>query len=677
MLIAVASPALAQSGLRMENALPVASLRSGGPLYVMGELQWDRPDLLEGRLRFTLRNGPEVLAVVETDPIVIVSGGRTRFRQLLPVPEGQLGYGMSAVTVEFLTDEVTFSLGEILVTSSQRMVWQVVALGIEPTPGAGLGDAERLHQEIAFEKAMPDPKGELRDGDEFGIRTSRPILPVADLPEQPLAYCAFDTVLLPREGLTRATGRQLTAISDWVRAGGAVCVAVDGPLEQKQAKFFDELFRDSDAGPFIRDDEGRLLEPEGTTRGVFARPAGLGVAVVVFGPMDEFAFDTPAWREAHARLWRLREQYVAVRRNGNPITAELLQQSPTDKAIVHGETAVWTSGFNPYQRSGMHPRGWTFPASSFGTSVVESLRPESIRLMPGWAVVLILFGYVALVGPLDYLVLGRLRLRKWTWLTFPAVTLAVTWSVVATSNSFMSDNDHVRSVDVVDLDAKGEPVRRSRLDLHFRGSTEPVVHELERAYFTRLDPAHFQTQQMETRYFMRGGVMRPVSERQGATDNDAPTGPYVGTIASRYVVPQQIAKWTPQVNRIFEIAPKVNVPKIDWAALEQRRDAGPSTITLPGGRIGNVVRFGTHGYGIEGGPVAMASGRDSVLGVAATAALPTERWSLQFQRSPLGLGRLDDLPFVDVTAEGLDAIVFWTTTPDGSITIYRKPVSKE
>lgn len=674
LLLVVASPVLAQSGLRMENALPVASLRSGGPLYVMGELQWDRPDLLEGRLRFTLRDGPEVLAVVETDPIVIVSGGRTRFRQLLPVPEGQLGYGMSAVTVEFLADGVTFSLGEILVTASWRGIWQVVVLGIEPSPGAGLDEAERLQQEIAFERAMSDPKGEVRDGDEFAIRTSRPVLPVVDLPEQPLAYCAFDTVLLPHQALTRATGRQLTAISDWVRAGGAVCVAVGGPLEQKQAKFFDELFRDSDAGPFVRDDEGRLLEPEGTASGVFARPAGLGVAVLLFGRMDQFAFDTPAWREAHARLWRLREPYVAARRAGRAITAEMIQSSRAGGRIIRGEVAAQSFpgqyGNTYYPPAHADPIGWTFPAAPIGTSVIQSLQPDTIRLMPGWAVVLILFGYVAIVGPLDYLVLGTLKLRRWTWLTFPAVTLGVTWGVVATANRFMSDNDHMRSVEIIDLDAKGEPVRRSRLDLHFRGSTEPVVHELEKAYFTRLDPVHFPRDKGQ--WFVPGGPTG--AQPQNTVSNDAPTGPYVGTIASRYVVPQQIAKWTPQVNRIFEIAPSVNVPKIDWKALETQRNSRSYSVKLPGGGTGYVAWFGADGYGLEGGPVAMVSGHASLLETAATATFPLERWSLQFQRSPLGLGRLDDLPFVDVNAEGLDAIVVWTKQPGGGITIYRKPV---
>ena len=676
-LCVAVSPVFAQSSVRMENALPVGPLRTGAPLMITGELQSDRPDLLEGRLRFLLKNGPETLGVIETDVIAIVPGGQMRFRQLLPVPEGMLGFGLSGITTSFVTEDTEIPLGDVIVPRLPGNTWQAVLLGVEPTRGAGLGHGERLQRELAFEKAMPDPTGNAADGVEFGIVTSRPTLAVSDLPEQPLAYCAFDAVLLPGESYAHAPARTLAAITAWVRAGGAVCVVVDRPLKEKQVAFLNDLFRDSDATPFLRDEDGRLLEPPGTSQGVFAQRAGLGFAIVLFDSSDKFDFDTPVWREAHARFWRLREKYVELRRDGKSITADLFYQHPpagrpADGFVAPQQFAVAPD--NPFTWQ-LHPRGWSFPAGPIGTAIVANLRPESIRLMPGWAIVAILFGYVAIVGPLDYFVLGRLRLQKWTWLTFPAATLAVTWGVVATANAFMSENDHLRTVEIVDLDTNGEPVRRTTLDLHFRGSTTPVVHEVENAFFARLDPAHFAAQQMETRFVMGpNGVMRPVTEQQGATGNNAPTGPYAGTIASRYVVSQQIAKWTPQINRTFEIAPKGDVPNIDWSTLERQTGTSAMTTSLPGGQLGNVIRFGVHGYGLEGGPVTMASGRDSLLGAAATATFPTERWSLQFQRSPLGLGRLDDLPFVDVTADGLDAIAVWTKSPEGNITIYRKPV---
>ena len=662
----------------MENALPVAPLRTGGPLYVAGELQSDRPDLLEGRLRFRLLNGPETLAVVETDPIVLVPGGRMRFRQFLPVPEGLLGYGPTGISASFLTEEGTLPLGEIIVPSLRGNVWQAVVLAVEPTPGAGLGSGERLHQEMVFEKAMPDPTGNVADGDEFGIITSRPTLAASDLPEQALSYCAFDAVQLSGEAFPRLTARKLEAIGAWVRAGGALCVAVDRPLEQKQITFLEDLFRDSDAGPFLRDEDGRLLEPAGTSQGVFARRAGLGFAVVLLGAPDQLNFDTPAWREAHARLWRLREKYVALRREGTPITAAMFESSESQpsqpvRSFRPGQAAVsgQVRGV-AYSRPNaqLHPRGWSFPASQLGTVIVTRMRPESIRLMPGWAVVAILFGYVAIVGPLDYFVLGWLRLRKWTWLTFPAATLAVTGGVVATANVFLSDNNHVRAVDVIDLDARGEPVRRTRLDLHFRGSSEPVVHELEKAYFTRLDPTHFASPAPANPVVVNG---RLVYEKKKVTNNDAPTGPYTGTIASRYVVPQQIAKWTPQVNRTFEIAPKMNVPKIDWAKLEDPSRNLTMTTAFFGRQLAHVARYS--GTGDRGFP--MPDGSQSILGYAATAAALSDRWSLVFQRSPLGQGRLDDLPFFDAMTDSLGAVVVWTKDAEGNIIIYRKPVRKD
>ena len=206
----------------------------------------------------------------------------------------------------------------------------------------------------------------------------------------------------------------------------------------------------------------------------------------------------------------------------------------------------------------------------------------------------------------------------------------------------------------------------------FRGSTGSVSNEMTRAYFSPLSPDHF-----------------------GDEENSAPTGPYAGTVPSRYVVPQQVAKWTPQVNRTFEIAP-TDVPAIDWAKIESAARSGP--VSLPGGATGHVARLknGQLGAGVLGyvsdqpsfryygqAPNRMPYGYQPVYGAqvsflqAAATLAEKERGALQYARSPLGLGRLDDLPFVDSSAASEDAIVIWAQEPDGDVVIYRKPVLRK
>jgi hypothetical protein len=58
--------------------------------------------------------------------------------------------------------------------------------------------------------------------------------------------------------------------------------------------------------------------------------------------------------------------------------------------------------------------------------------------------------------------------------------------------------------------------------------------------------------------------------------------------------------------------------------------------------------------------------------LALTAAAPEQRMSVQYQRSPLGLGRLDDLPFTDSTSSKHAAMIVWVQDAAGNFTIYRK-----
>ncbi|MBA3313721.1 MAG: hypothetical protein H0T47_10595 [Planctomycetaceae bacterium] len=666
----MASATLAD-GPRMENTLPVSQPREGGPLFVMGELQWDSPELLEGRLQYVIRDGREVLSVVVTDPMVVPAGG-VRLRQLLPVPQAAIGFGMSEIGVSFLEEGKTHRLGDIGVTLPQPSTWGTVVLSVEPTSGAGLSDGEVVRREIELTSAFDEQNG-------FKIQSFSPVLAANELSEQSLSYCAFDAVLISAEAFKRLSLRQLGAISDWARAGGAVCVIANGALEQKQSEFLDSLFRGSDVGPFVRDSEGKVIEPDGTRGGVFARRAGVGHGMVLFRAPGELDFRSAEWRAAHARFWRLRDRVVRRRQNeAAPLTTDFFRPSlpVADPSQPNGFVAVPQSNYE------FHPGLWTFPTPGYGTGIVEALRPQNLRMIPGWVVMLILFGYVAVIAPGEYWLLGKLKMRKWTWVTFPAVTIALTWAVVATADSFMSANDHVRSVDIVDLDAAGEPVRRTRLELLFQGSSTRAIHESKREFFSPLDQRHFIST-----YNQFG--------QPSATGHSAPTGPYTGSFPSRYETPQVLAKWTPQVNRTFEIAPEIERPKIDWKSVEAA--TSPEIIEMPGGRKGHRVRIisgemngatdvlGRVGdqaapYGLPYQPVTPFSAQvpapsGPLFLLAATAPQAEQRSSLQFQRSPLGLGRLDDLPFVDSSVQGDGAVIVWTQDDAGNFTVYRKPIA--
>jgi len=67
----------------------------------------------------------------------------------------------------------------------------------------------------------------------------------------------------------------------------------------------------------------------------------------------------------------------------------------------------------------------TLPLQS-GDQLVTRLMPEGLKIVPLPLIGMILVVYVLLIGPTDWFVLGAIRRRKWTWFTFPFVTVALT-----------------------------------------------------------------------------------------------------------------------------------------------------------------------------------------------------------------------------------------------------------
>jgi hypothetical protein len=85
---------------------------------------------------------------------------------------------------------------------------------------------------------------------------------------------------------------------------------------------------------------------------------------------------------------------------------------------------------------------------------------DDVRLVPFWGVAGLLIAYILLIGPADYFflrkVVGRMR---WTWLTFPAVVLALSVAAWLLAHGLKGDRLHFNQVDLVDVDAVSAQIR--------------------------------------------------------------------------------------------------------------------------------------------------------------------------------------------------------------------------
>ncbi|MCI0641647.1 MAG: hypothetical protein L0Y72_27295 [Gemmataceae bacterium] len=80
-----------------------------------------------------------------------------------------------------------------------------------------------------------------------------------------------------------------------------------------------------------------------------------------------------------------------------------------------------------------------------------------VNIVPFGYVALFIILYILVVGPLDYFVLKYVfKKLEWTWITFPAVVLAVSVAAYFTAYALKGNDLKINKVDVIDIDMRSE-----------------------------------------------------------------------------------------------------------------------------------------------------------------------------------------------------------------------------
>jgi hypothetical protein len=136
------------------------------------------------------------------------------------------------------------------------------------------------------------------------------------------------------------------------------------------------------------------------------------------------------------------------------------------------------------------------------------------------------------------------------------------------TNQYMSSAETRRGMVIRDVGDDGSIVRTNRFELLFIASTRQVTTDVRKGVFSPMasgqmisdDPyqqAMYQQQQM---YGRRAGMMRGESANR-------PPARMVGRVPTEFTVTQDVAKWTPQLNRMFWIPGTQDETPVDWQAL--------------------------------------------------------------------------------------------------------------
>ena len=733
-------------GLKME--LMSIRNRSSGPLPVRIRLEYNQPQMLEGDLQLSIYDGQDfytaedLIAKLRFDDIVLV-GQDYQFNAVLPPLRTSTVRNWSIEAV-FITESGQIPLSSIvdklnppeafdLITSNpaERSVLLCSCSADQNKTGASL-NRRFLENALSLENYNPvnsSANEATQSTPEEAVETlsanmvGRSVIYFAgqwaarDLPLDPLSYCAFDVVLLSDGALARLNQDQMEGLSKWVRGGGSVCVVPDAPMKPMHLELLRTLLgpQQSDVADLTLDAEGRLLIVDEENDPVLMSHYGLGRAVILPAVDNlEQHLGKKELGEVVAFLWKVRrnngvwsgEKWSAtnyldqLRATGIDVQTDSTGPYVTDQSLVGSDRQQLLQPFlKDRQENGrwylnrqylesifggserLNPR--TEPLLSFGEQV---LLPEDVEMVPTWVIGLILGGYVLTIGPIDYYVLGWLKLRKYTWIIFPIVTLGFTFLTIAVAHDYMSSEDTGGRLVITDIVDNGIPARQTVLETLFLGAkTEFTTNHRSQLVVQAEDS--FSAADWENMY--GNGPERK---------SDTPLS-YTGHFPQNYSIRQEVQQWSPVSLRTLSLEPEnVKLPAIDWS--------DSTLVTTPEGNIrlratlqgskpqvSSAVIFHNGGQQILVGAVSQsvetnnhrlfAQNGQSFLRDRSTAVqqlfsyIPTSSlnqsglFRIVSQVAPQGAGSFEDLAFYDSTDLKQWALVIMTTDGD-EFQIFRK-----
>jgi hypothetical protein len=501
--------------------------RTSAPFLVDAEFDWQGAGLLEGAFELGAVQGVQTLWRCRVEPLVL-TGGQQRFRFMLPAAlpaDNTLGLEANA---RFVTKDGEIPLGTHtlrLGRSMERCFVIAVCAAAEDQGTAAMSVPAALSLE-SFDPRAVAPA-------ERGYCTTLAALAPAEMPTAPLSLYAYDLVVVVGQGLSGLAERQLDALRRWVEAGGSACVAVEGQLDERQARAVGVLAgrpAPAAAGPGEAPGDGSLR----------LRRLGLGRLALMTGPPSDFGRAT---LRAAAFLWRFREphaRHVATAGTWSPTAAWL----DAVKSGLSGGRG--TSGSPPpYSMPGAY--------APHGSLIEVLLEGISFRLLPVGMVLLLLLLLIVAVGPGDYFVLGLLKARRLTWVVFPGLCVGFAVLMVLLAEGYLGRADQRRGLVFVDVGEGGRVLRWTRYEVLVAGREKPLSTERASCLFVHMVEQDYDYSAVRR----RGG---------GAWAEALPAG-YAGRFPAAYRTEEALRQWTPVLSRVSSLEPFDAPLELDWDAV--------------------------------------------------------------------------------------------------------------
>ncbi|HTI51142.1 MAG TPA: hypothetical protein VL475_09325, partial [Planctomycetaceae bacterium] len=342
-----------------------------------------------------------------------------------------------------------------------------------------------------------------------------------------------------------------------------------------------------------------------TSDGLRLKRKGLGRIALVSADLRDFA-GAPAseQRRLLAFLWKMRQDRLSDFMSTGRLNFVSEALGPSAQAAPNERDLLLQ----------MRPSGMRLAPLPLqtGDQLLGRLMPRNLRIVPVGLIALFLLVYIAVIGPGDYLLLGALKRRRYTWILFPAVTVAFALGTVTVSNWYMRVADNRRGVTILDVDDSGKIVRRNRFEVLFRGAPGEVSTDVTRGIHTAMNHQRFSS---ATWHNYQMAVNRGT---ENLLDLVAiPT--HSGRVPGQYIVTQYLPQWTPQLNRQYFLSGADESLAFDWRSLASLPVSGGAMPLSPEVRekIASEVRqaAGASGsaYVVQGSAISHVAGKRGLL----------------------------------------------------------------
>ena len=229
-------------------------------------------------------------------------------------------------------------------------------------------------------------------------------LVVADLPDRVQGWAGLDRLIWQDTDAASLSTEQLTALSRWVAAGGRLVIVGGTAGPDALNALPEELLPYRPSG--VLDVDPALLRP---ILGALPKDAA-PVAALVGSPGKGRPLATSGDRVVAADM-PYGSGHVTLL-GFNPLSSWMT----ADSAM---ETLLW--------RRLVPQRSGTLVALTDDSQLVSGAASlPSLSLPPTSGLLVLIFGYILLIGPVNYLVLRRLDRREWAWATVPALIVVFT-----------------------------------------------------------------------------------------------------------------------------------------------------------------------------------------------------------------------------------------------------------